>query len=225
VVLTTLYLLFSEGYYSESHSDIIRKDLCLEAMRLTYLLIDNSLTNLPAVNALMSLMCFHASRFEARKNEYGQMILYQDQDESLWNQELISKGAQYLKIASQGEQVSKYHLEASIAYWHTIKSDPKEKWENILLLYDHLTKIDHSPVVALNRIYALSKVKGKLTAIAEAGELNQVSSQYYFALLGDLYAGIDNAEAKRNFQKAHDLAKTVTDRDLINNKLLNLTKK
>jgi RNA polymerase sigma-70 factor (ECF subfamily) len=68
-------------------------------------------------------------------------------------------------------------------------------------------------------------VKGKLTAIAEAGELNQVSSQYYFALLGDLYAGIDNAEAKRNFQKAHDLAKTVTDRDLINNKLLNLTKK
>jgi RNA polymerase sigma factor (sigma-70 family) len=91
-VLTTLYLLFSVVYYSQSQDDVLRKDLCLEAMRLTHLLIENDQTNQPSVNALFSLMCFHASRFEARKNEKGEMILYQDQDESLWNQQLIAKG-------------------------------------------------------------------------------------------------------------------------------------
>jgi predicted RNA polymerase sigma factor len=81
------------------------------------------------------LMCFHSSRFAARKNEHGEMVLYQDQDESLWNDELIAKGIYLLKQASQGDKISTYHLEASIAYWHTIKADTKEKWENILQLY------------------------------------------------------------------------------------------
>jgi len=83
-VLTTLYLLFSEGYYSENQDSVLRNELCLEAMRLTYLLIGNEQTNLPPVNALLSLMCFHASRFEARKNENGELVLYHDQDETLW---------------------------------------------------------------------------------------------------------------------------------------------
>src|SRR3984893_16906842 len=60
-VLTTLYLLFNEGYYSESQDSVLREDLCLEAMRLAYLLIENKQTNLPAVNALFALMCFHSS--------------------------------------------------------------------------------------------------------------------------------------------------------------------
>ncbi len=73
-VLATLYLLFSEGYYSESQASVLRKDLCLEAMRLTYLLVENEQTNQPAVNALLSLMCFHSSRFEARESENGEMV-------------------------------------------------------------------------------------------------------------------------------------------------------
>jgi len=68
-VLTTLYLLFNEGYYSESHDAVLRKDLCLEAMRLTSMLTEFEQTNKPAVNALLSLMCFHSSRFEARKDQ------------------------------------------------------------------------------------------------------------------------------------------------------------
>ncbi len=119
-VLTTLYLLFSEGYYSESHDTVLREDLCLEAMRLTYLLIENEQTNQPNVNALLSLMCFHSSRFEERKNENGEIVLYQDQDETLWNYELITKGAYFLNHSSLGNKISKYHLEASIAWWHTI---------------------------------------------------------------------------------------------------------
>ncbi|MEP6468117.1 MAG: sigma-70 family RNA polymerase sigma factor, partial [Parafilimonas sp.] len=133
-VLTTLYLLFSEGYYSESSDSVLREDLCLEAMRLTYLLIENEQTNQPPVNALLSLMCFHASRFAARKKENGELVLYNDQDEKLWNKDLIAKGVFFLNTSLQGNAISKYHLEASIAYWHTIKADTKEKWESILQL-------------------------------------------------------------------------------------------
>src|SRR5436190_11028943 len=75
-VLTTLYLLFNEGYYSESQDAVLREDFCIEAMRLAYLLIENEQTNKPDVNALLALMCFHASRFPARKNENGELILY-----------------------------------------------------------------------------------------------------------------------------------------------------
>ena len=114
-VLTTLYLLFNEGYYSESRDTVLREDLCLEAMRLTYLLAENEHTSKPVVYALLSLMCFQSSRFEARKNANGEMILYQDQDETLWDQELISKGMYFLNISAQGDKISKYHLEASIA--------------------------------------------------------------------------------------------------------------
>src|SRR5690606_25445533 len=116
-VLTTLYLLFSEGYYSETDDAVIREDLCLEAMRLTHLLAGRENTASPDVYALLALMCFQSSRFAARKGTDGRMILYQDQDTSRWNQELIARGAEYLHKASHGE-VSRYHLEAAIAYWH-----------------------------------------------------------------------------------------------------------
>jgi len=218
-VLTTLYLLFSEGYYSESHDTVLREDLCLEAMRLTYLLIENEQTNQPIVNALFSLMCFHSSRFEARKNENGEIILYQDQDETLWNYELITKGAFFLHQSSQGNKISKYHLEASIAYWHTQKSDTKEKWENILQLYNRLLQLEYSPIAALNRTYALSKANGKQEAITEAEKLNLADNHFYFTLLGELYTDIDNKKAKRNFQKALSLAKTQTDKQAIQKKI------
>ena len=214
-VLTTLYLLFNEGYYSESHPAVLREDLCLEAMRLTYQLIDNELTNQPAVNALFSLMCFHASRFEARKTQSGEMVLYKDQDETLWNKELIAKGAYYLQQASQGDIISAYHLEASIAYWHTQKTDSGEKWEAILQLYNRLLQINYSPIAALNRTYAVSKVKGKQAAIAEAEKLKLTGNHFYFALLGELYTGIDNNKAIEHFNKVLALATTEADQQSI----------
>ena len=220
-VLTTLYLLFNEGYYPESLDTVLREDLCLEAMRLTYLLIENEPTNQPPVNALLSLMCFHSSRFEARKNDNGEIILYQDQDETLWNKELISKGGYFLRQASQGNKISKYHLEASIAYWHTIKADTKEKWETILQLFNHLLQVHYSPIAALNRTYALAKANGKAEAIMEAEKLNLTDNHFYFTLLGELYKDIDNGKAKQNFQKALTLAKTQTDKQTIQKKLIN----
>jgi RNA polymerase sigma-70 factor (ECF subfamily) len=214
-VLTTLYLLFNEGYYSESHDGILRTDCCLEAMRLNYLLVDNVITDQPAANALLALMCFHASRFDARKKQNGTMILYEEQDQALWDQGLIAKGAYFLHKASGGNHISQYHIEAGIAYWHTKKSSTAEKWDNILQLYNQLLLIQYSPVAALNRAYALSMVEGKAAAIIETEKLNMTDNHFYFVLLGELYKGIDNTKARMHFEKAFLLAKTNTDKRTI----------
>lgn len=218
-VLTTLYLLFSEGYYSERQNAVIRKDLCLEAMRLTYLLIENEQTNQHSTNSLLSLMCFHSSRLDARTTENGEIILYQDQDENLWNDELILKGNYFLKQASNWNILSKYYLEARIAYWHTIKVDTIDKWENILQLYNHLLQLEYSPIAALNRTFALSKAKSNQIALAEAEKLNLTDNHFYYILLGELFKDVDNTKAKNHFQKALSLAKTQTEKHAIKKKM------
>jgi RNA polymerase sigma factor (sigma-70 family) len=211
-VLTTLYLLFNEGYYSASQDEIIRKDLCIEAMRLTLLLQENTNTNTPEVNALLALICFHSSRFNARTNDKGEMILYDDQDTNLWNDELIGKGAYYLKESSKADELSKYHYEAAIAYWHTNKNDTKEKWETILQLYNRLLQIEYSPVTALNRTYALAKANGKEVAITEAEKLALNENHLYHSLLGNLYTDIDNRKAVEHYQLSFDLSRSAIDK-------------
>lgn len=224
-VLKTIYLLYSEGYYSVSQNTTLRKDLCAEAMRLAYLLIQNESTNLPETNALMALMCFHSSRFEARTSENGAIILYEDQDQSLWNQELIDRGTYFLSKSSTGNTLSKYHLEAGIAYWHTIKEDMAAKWEAILELYNNLIILEYSPIVALNRTYALSKVKNKEEAISEAEKLNLSDNHFYYSLLGNLYTGLDNKKALEQFETALGLAKTITDKNVIRKNMEQLRSK
>ena len=223
-VLTTLYLLFNEGYYSTSQNNTLRQDLCLEAMRLTYLLVENEITNKPAANALLSLMCFHSSRFEARFNQNGEIILYEDQDTNLWNKELIQKGEYYLNQSSTGSSLSKYHLEAAIAYWHTQKNDTKEKWENILQLYNKLLLIEYSPIAALNRTYALAKANSKEEAIEEAEKLNLSGNHLYHSLLGHLYADVENKKALDHFQLAYSTAKSISEKGIIEKNITRLKK-
>ncbi len=218
-VLTTIYLLFTEGYYSVSQNTIIRKDLCFEAIRLCNMLVENKITNKPEVNALLSLMCFHASRFDARINKNGEPILYDEQNSNLWDADLISKGAYFLNMSANGKKISKYHLEAAIAYWNTQVEDTKEKWEAILQLYNQLLHLEYSPIAALNRTFALSKANGKNDAIPEAEKLNLVNNHFYFMLLGELYSGIDACKAKFNYCKALSIAKTVNDKKIIQNKI------
>jgi RNA polymerase sigma factor (sigma-70 family) len=224
-VLTTIYLLFSEGYYSVSQNQPLRKELCFEAIRLCTMLVENKHTNKPEVNALLSLMCFHASRFDARTDKNGEPVLYDEQDTNLWNSDLISKGGYFLNCAASGTRISRYHLEAAIAYWGTQKLDTKEKWENVLQLYNRLLQIAYSPVAALNRTYALSKANGKKEAIIEAEKLNLADNHFYFTLLGELYTDIDNKLAKQNFEKAFLLAKTQTDKQTIQKKIERLNNK
>jgi RNA polymerase sigma factor (sigma-70 family) len=216
-VLTCIYLLFNEGYYSETNDDIIREDLCAEAMRLADMFLQNEMTALPKVYALQALMCFHSSRLKARKGNH--FVAYEHQDENLWNQELIAKGIWLMKQAATGNQFSRYHLEAGIAYWHTIKNDSLGKWENILHLYNLLLQLEYSPVAALNRMYAFSKVHGKQKAIVETEKLKLEDNHYYFMLLADLYTGFDDGKARHFLEEAFRLAKSVPEKEAIGEKI------
>ena len=211
-VLTTIYLLFNEGYTK------LRKDICLEAMRLCIMLVENPGTNTPPVNALLALMCFNTSRFEARSGTNGELILYEEQDTSLWNTDLIGKGAYFLRNSASGK-VTKYHLEAGIAYWHTQKEDSKEKWESILQNYNRLLQIAYSPIAALNRTYALSKANSKQEAILAAEKLELTDHHLYYALLGELYTDINNTTAKAHFEKAISMAKTMAEQETLQRKM------
>ena len=203
-VLTVLYLLFNEGYYSSNPSYTIRKDLCFEAMRLLYMLCENAYTDLPRTNGLMALFCFHTSRFDARLNKKGEFILFDEQDQSLWNADLIKKGEWYL--TKSATSISKYYLEALIAYWHTCKDMPnKEKWENILQAYNRLLQIEYSPIAAINRTFALAKAYGKEIALKEALKLQLDDNFYYHCLLVDLYQEIDPKKQQQHLKLALDL--------------------
>jgi len=218
-VLHIIYLLFNEGYYSKTKNQILRKDLCLEAMRLGALLIEYEGTNLPVTNALMALMCFHASRFTAREGNEGEMVLYDQQNFTLWDTALINRGWQFLNHSLAGNEISSYHLEARIASWHCIKDDSTEKWKYILLLYDQLLLISYSPAAALHRVFALYKATDEKTALAEAEKLQLNNNHFYFLLLGELYQNIDAEKARFNLQKAYSLARTQTEKQIIQGKI------
>jgi RNA polymerase sigma factor (sigma-70 family) len=210
-VLMTLYLLFNEGYFSKSTNHLIRKDLCSEALRLTLILTENPLTNTTKANALLALMCFQSSRLDARANEAGEGILFEQQDKSLWSKELIEKGNYYLVNACSGNDISKYHLEAGIAYWHTTPTD-YNKWSHILALYNQLILIEYSPVTALNRAFAFARVYGNERAVKEAESLNLVENTYYHSLLAYLYSGTDVDKAISHYHKAITLTKSITEK-------------
>ncbi len=222
-VLHIIYLLFSEGYYSQTQNQILRKDLCVEALRLGIMLTEYEITNRPKTNALIALMCFHASRFSARQTGEDSLVLYEQQNEELWDKALINQGIHFLNLSARGEEISSYHIEARIAYWHCIKKeDTREKWEEILQLYNQLLLINYSPAVALNRTYALNKANGQEAALVEAEKLKLENNHFYFLLLGELYKNIDNAKAEINLQKAYSLAKTQPEKLIIQKKIENL---
>ncbi|MCG8330346.1 MAG: sigma-70 family RNA polymerase sigma factor [Chitinophagales bacterium] len=216
-VLTVLYLLFNEGYYSSNPSYTIRKDLCYEAMRLLYMLCKNTYTDVPKTNGLMALFCFHTSRFDARLNKKGEFILFDEQDQSLWNIDLIQKGEWYL--TKSATSISKYYLEALIAYWHTRKDMPnKEKWENILQAYNRLLQIEYSPIAAINRTFALAKAYGNETALKEALKLQLDDNFYYHCLLVDLYQAIDPKKQQQHLKLALSLTNNKQTKNVLKKK-------
>ncbi len=129
------------------------------------------------------------------------------------------QGEYFLNLASTGSHLSKFHIEAAIAYWHTIKEDSVEKWENILQLYNQLLLIEYSPIAALNRTYALSKATGKQEAIAEAEKINLSNNHLYHSLLGELYHGVDNKKAIVHLQRAFELAHSPATNNLLDKRL------
>ncbi|MGV3667031.1 MAG: RNA polymerase sigma factor [Leptospira bouyouniensis] len=218
-VIRTIYLIFNEGYCSHSQDKILRKDFCLEAIRLCIFLLESKDTNTPEVNALISLFCFHISRFDARLNDEGEMVLFEEQNRSLWNQEFIKKGEYFFMQSNKDLNISKYHLEAAIAYWHTFPEDTTEKWDTIYTLYSGLIEFETSEILILNRAYALFRFKGRESALEELKQLNFQSNRYYFSLLAEIYSEFDPKKAKEYFQKAYSLSDKLSDRLMIQKRM------
>ncbi|WP_199736772.1 RNA polymerase sigma factor [Fibrisoma montanum] len=222
-VLTTLYLLFNEGYFSKSNDNLVRKDLCAEAMRLTLTLTENAHTNNSKVNALLALQCFQSSRLEARIVADG-AVLFEEQDTALWNKDLINKGNYYLVNAYATKELSKYHLEASIAYWHTTNID-NGKWKHILELYNELLLWEYSSGAALNRTFAFAKIYGNEKAINEAAKLGLPTNSYYHSLLGYLYSAIDTDKAIDHYNQSIRLTNSPLEKKQLGKTIATLAEK
>jgi RNA polymerase sigma factor (sigma-70 family) len=226
IVYTVLYLLFNEGYNSSKADELIRKDLCAEAMRLCFLLSEHKTGNRPATFALLALMCFHASRFESRVDEDNSIILLQHQDRNSWNKELISQGYQFLHHSSQGEQLTVYHLESAIAAEHCLAVTFEDtNWPRMLKLYDLLLIEKRTPMVILNRAIVLARMQQVPVAIQEIWNIDGIDTllptQYIFsAVLGDLYLQLgEEHNAKKFLQQAHDLTTSLAEKKLIREKM------
>ena len=221
-ILKTIYLLFNEGYNASAGDIMIRKDVCLEAMRLGILLSEQPATNTLETKSLMALMCFHAARFDSRIDNEGAIVLLKDQDRSQWEQELLRKGYDYFNEASERFVFSEYYIEASIMAVHcSAASYEKTDWPVILQLYEALQAIKDTPVVRLNKAIVMSQISGAQAAIYYILENIEVKNYYlYHAVLGELY--IQNQEpkkAKEHLELALKLTDSKLEKELIERKM------
>ena len=147
-MLQVLYLLFNEGYEAHLGEDLVREDLCGEAIRLAEFLASRPDTDLPKVHALLALFFLQAARFETREDGEGNLLLLAEQDRSRWDQALLARGVGQLEQAAQGDELSEYHLQAGIAAVHaTSTSFAQTDWPRLVELYDGLMELAPSPVV------------------------------------------------------------------------------
>ncbi len=225
-----IYLIFNEGYNSTHHADIIRKDLISQALYLTRELLTNPTTNLPEINALMALMCFHAARVESRISTQGEIILLKDQDRSTWNQDLIQTGQYYLGESGKGDRISLYHFEAMIAYEHCLAKDfDSTNWDRILMHYDRMLSIQYDPVIYLNRCLVVLQVQGPKEAIQAIKKLdtNRAMEKYYLyhSALVEIFTQLKDTElAIYHCEKAIELTQSESEKNLLKGKLEGLRK-
>ena len=223
-VLKSLYLLFNEGYKSSHPDKLIREDLCEEAMRLCFLLTQHSLTALPRVKALLALMCFQASRFDARLDDKNNIILLKYQDRIKWNRSLMSKGFELMEESTEPFEVSAYHLEAAIASQHAAaRSFEQTNWKSIYHLYEMLYQLQPNPIVAMNKAIASSYAISKQNALKELQQIKGLEDHHlYYVSIGEMYFDLENKpEAKKFFEKALELTSSGYEQQLLITKISN----
>jgi RNA polymerase sigma factor (sigma-70 family) len=165
-VLHVLYLLFNEGYASNSGPDLARKDLSGEAIRLARS-VHESLPDDPEVNGLLALMLLTDARRPARTGADGELVALADQDRSLWDRRLIMEGVTLITAALRQGSLGEYQIQASIAALHdqALHHDETD-WSQILVLYGLLEGMTGNPMVTLNRAVAAAMVNGPRTGLA-----------------------------------------------------------
>jgi RNA polymerase sigma factor (sigma-70 family) len=225
-----LYLLFNEGYHGAHPELTTRTELCTEAIRLTSLLAAHPAGDLPRVNALLALMCFHGSRLPSRVDASGDLVLLENQDRSRWDRCLMIRGIHHLERAATGDEVTELHVEAAIAAAHAeAPSLAGTDWPAILRLYDLLLRLNDSPVVALNRAIVIAQLDGPqagLTAIAKIPDAARLADYPFFHLaVGELHRRANNsARARTHLEQARTLARSPAEERMIASKLAALPK-
>jgi len=166
-VLGVLYLIFNEGYLSRgAGEESVRTDLADEAIRLS-LLIDTLLPGEPEVQGLIALELFHRARSAARIDRSGDLVLLEDQDRSNWDLRLIEQGNMFLHLALTRMQPGPYQVQAAIAAQHAnARTADDTDWPTIVALYQQLSAMTGSPVVALNHAVAVGMTDGPNPGLA-----------------------------------------------------------
>ena len=161
-MLQTIYLMFTSGYSSAQPDQLVRRDLCEEALRLGHLLVEHPVGDQPATWALLALMSMQAARLRTRVDAEGGLLLLEDQDRSLWDRPLIQQGLDYLTRSAKGDEFTRYHAEAAVVAEHCLApSYAATRWNEIASLYEMLERLSPSPVHTLDRAIAVAEGPAK----------------------------------------------------------------
>jgi predicted RNA polymerase sigma factor len=225
VILTSLYLLFNEGYKASSGEKLVRVEVCEESIRLAELLARHAAGNQPKTHALLALMLLNASRIPARVDDEGNLLRLQEQDRSKWDKAMIARGMFHFAQSAAGEELTEYHLQAGIAACHCAAENYESTdWGQILAMYDRLIELDPSPVVALNRAVVVANVHGAqagLNAVKAIEGLEKLEGYYLlYAVLGEFEERLNHRQAAAgHFRKAMELAELKSEKEFLGKRL------
>ena len=223
-VRAVIYLIFNEGYAASAGQNLIRNDLCAEAIRLGRVLCE-LLPNEPENMGLLALMLLQDSRRDARVNDAGELVTLEEQDRSRWDATEIAEGTRLVQAALSLRRVGNYQLQAAIAAVHAeAKQADETDWRQIVALYGELLRITSSPVVALNHAAAVAMSEGPeqgLRLLEAAGAAGALQNYYLFhASRADLLRRLNRLdEAVTAYTTALSLTTNVVEQNYIRRRL------
>lgn len=224
-MIAVLYLIFNEGYTATAGDNLIRRELCAEAIRLTRVLHE-LMPGEPEIAGLLALMLLQDSRREARVDTHGDLVTLKEQDRSRWDTAEIGAGLQLVDSALRQRRVGPYQLRAAIAALHAqAKSAANTDWPRIAALYGELSRFMPSPVVELNRAVAVAMSEDWSVGLAmmdRLGESGELDGYYLFhSARGEILGRMgDRRHAAEAYRRAMPLVTNSAERRYIERRLL-----